>query len=65
MTNVLESLQLHTDPIEVIDNLDLESPEGKDHARIIGTAIAGRTIQLNLSHDNSFSQSKTPDTFTD
>ena len=59
-----ETLKPNLTDEEIIAQLDFETPE-QARIRIIGEAIAAQTIQLDLRHDNSFSQSKTPEEFTD
>lgn len=61
MTEKLKSEQTDN---EIIDSLEFETPE-QERVRIIGAAIAARTIKLDTRHDNSFKQSKTPEEFFD
>lgn len=61
MTEILKSEQTDN---EIIDSLEYETPE-QARVRIIGAAIAARTIKLDLRRDNSFKQSKTPEEFFD
>jgi hypothetical protein len=64
VTEILEHTQKYDNNDEIISNPEFETPE-RARIRIIGEAIAARTIELDLRHDNSFKQSKTPETFTD
>ena len=61
MTEILKSQQ--TDD-EIINNLEYETPE-QERVRIIGAAITGRTINLDMRRDDSFKQSITTEEFFD
>ena len=64
MTEVLESTQQINNSGESTDDFELDTFEA-DRMYFLRRAIGGRTIQLDLRHDNSFSQSKIPEEFTD
>lgn len=64
MTEILTTTNNIDQTNEIIQDLEFETFE-QARERIVGEAVVARTINLDMRHDSSFPQSKTPEAFVD